>query len=100
MGDYRITIEAMGGHGCQREKGDGEFVVGCERHNCPDCMARELVRRLKRASENVKTARIEHWPADLGYDPAGSVTDDLLSGRRTGAFPERERYLAQASPSA
>jgi hypothetical protein len=87
----------MGGHGCQREKGDSESVVGCERSNCPDCMARELVRRLKRANETVKVARIEHWPADLGYSPEGTITDDLMTGIRTGTFPERDRYLGRTT---
>src|SRR5579859_2363602 len=81
MGDYRIVIEAMGGHGCQREKGDGEAVVGCDRPHCPDCMARELVRRLKRSGEQVKKAELIHWPADMpGYSKEGEVRDDLLSG--------------------
>lgn len=97
MGDFRIVIEALGGHGCQREKGDGETVIGCERTGCPDCMARELVRRLKRSGTTVKVAEIKHWPADMpGYTTERQVTDDLLTGVRTGAFPERERYVAQA----
>jgi len=100
MGDFRITIEALGGHGCQREKGDGETVIGCERTGCPDCMARELVRRLKRSGTTVKVAEIKHWPADMpGYTAERQVTDDLLTGVRTGAFPERERFVAETPPS-
>jgi hypothetical protein len=88
MGDYRIVIEALGGHGCQRDKRDGDAVVGCEQRNCPDCKARELVRQMKRMGEQVKVARIEHWPGDMpGYDPKNTVTDDLLSGIRRGNFP-------------
>lgn len=94
MGDFRVTIEAVGGHGCERDKGTDETVIGCERPGCPDCMAREFVRRLKRSGAQVKKATIDHWPADLGYDPAGEVHDDLLTGVRTGAFPERPQYLA------
>jgi hypothetical protein len=95
MGDFRVTVEALGGHGCQREKGDGETVIGCERPGCPDCMAREFVRRLKRSGATVKLAKIQHWPADLpGYTADGEVDDDLLTGVRSGAFPERDRYLA------
>ena len=87
MGDYRVVIEAMGGHGCQREKGDGDTILGCERHGCPDCMTRELVRRLKRAGERVNKAEITHWPADLpGYSLTSEVRDDLLTGKRTGSF--------------
>lgn len=87
MGDYRIVIEGLGGHGCERDKGDGEHVVGCERSNCPDCMSRELVRRLKRSGEQVKKAVFTHWPADLpGYSVENQVSDDLLTGKRTGSF--------------
>jgi len=92
MGDFRVTVEALGGHGCERDKGDGEAVIGCERTGCPDCMAREFVRRLMRSGATVKLAQIEHWPASLGYDPAGEVRDDLLTGVRTGAFPEQSQY--------
>jgi hypothetical protein len=98
MGDFRVTVEALGGHGCQREQGDGETVIGCERSGCPDCMAREFVRRLKRSGATVKLAKIQHWPADLpGYAPEGEVRDDMLTGVRTGAFPERDRYRAEAA---
>ena len=97
MGDFRVTVEAVGGHGCEREKGTDETVIGCERQGCPDCMAREFVRRLKRSGAMVKKAEIRHWPADMpGYTTDGEVHDDLLTGIRTGAFPERERYLSVA----
>lgn len=93
MGDFRVVVEALGGHGCQREKGTGETVIGCDKPGCPDCMAREFVRRLKRSGATVKRAEIQHWPADLpGYTVEGQVHDDLLTGERTGAFPERDRY--------
>lgn len=95
MGDFRIVIEAMGGHGCQREKATGEHVIGCEQHGCPDCMVRELVRRMKRAGVTLHCAEIVHWPADMegrGYSTEGEVRDNLLTGVRTGKFPEYERY--------
>lgn len=94
MGDFRITIEALGGHGCQREIKDGGHVVGCERRDCPDCMARELVRRMKRAGMTLHKAEIVHWPHDFvpphGGTPTYSleqeVRDDLLTGQRHGSF--------------
>lgn len=89
MGTFRVNVEAVGGHGCQREKGDGETVVGCERPGCPDCITREFVRRLKRSGALVSKAQIVHWP-----DQVGQVHDDLLTGERSGTFPEREQYLA------
>jgi hypothetical protein len=96
MGDFRVIVEAVSGHGCQREKGTGETVLGCERPGCPDCLAREFLRRLKRSGATVKLAQIVHWPADLpGYTAEREVRDDMLTGVRTGEFPERARYLAQ-----
>jgi hypothetical protein len=94
MGMFRLTVEAVGGHGCQREKGDGEHAVGCERPGCPDCIAREFVRRLKRSGAMVSTATLVHWPND-----PGEVRDDLLTGLRQGSFPEREQYRARETAS-
>ena len=81
MGQFRVTVDAVGGHGCQREKGDGEFVIGCERPGCPDCIAREFVRRLRRSGATVNVATLEHWPGT-----ESQVTDDLLTGIRSGSF--------------
>ena len=87
MGDFRILVEAVGGHGCQRDKKSGEVVMGCEQHGCPDCIAREFVRRLKRGGSMLKKAELTHWPADLpGYTKESEVRDDLLTGIRTGSF--------------
>lgn len=80
MGQYRVTVIAVGNHGCQRDKKDGEMVIGCERPNCSDCIAREYVRRLKRSGDNVEVATIEHWPSQPG------PVDDLLTGKRSGSF--------------
>lgn len=93
MGHYRVTVVGLGGHGCQRERGDKEAVLGCNRPNCPDCITREYVRRLMRTGEQVQVAQIEHWPADLGYSAGQQVVDDLVSGVRTGSFPERDAEL-------
>jgi len=92
MGEFRVSVEAVGGHGCQRELGDGEHVVGCERPNCPDCIAREFVRRLKRSGASVTRAELTHWP----HEPA-CVIDNLLTGQRRGSFPERDAYLARTA---
>ena len=82
MGNFNVHIEAVGAHGCQRERGDGEYVVGCERSGGPDCIIREAVRRLKRANVAVSKAEIRHWP-----ETKDEVADDLLSGVRKGSFP-------------
>jgi hypothetical protein len=83
MGEFSVLLTAVGGHGCQRDKVDGEFVVGCERTGCPDCIVREAVRRLKRANVEVRQAEIRHWPNTLT-----EVRDNLLTGIRKGAFPK------------
>lgn len=95
MGDFRLVIEALGSHGCQRDKATGDHVVGCEQHGCPDCMARELVRRMKRSGVQLHRAEIVHWPSDMdgkGYLKDNEVRDDLITGMRSGKFPEYERY--------
>jgi hypothetical protein len=87
MGQFRVVIDAVGGHGCMREVKDGENVIGCERVGCPDCQVRELVRRMKRAGTQISVARIEHWPEQQEVPaPTGKIVDDLLTGRRAGSF--------------
>lgn len=101
MGNFRVVVEAVGGHGCQRERGDGETVTGCGLQHCPDCAAREFVLRLTEMAVTVDKAEIVHWPADMpGYSADSEVRDDLLTGRRTGEFSERARYLADAGNAA
>lgn len=91
MGTFRIEIQGVGGHGCQREKKDGERTQGCGQPNCPDCLARALVTRLQTVGVSFalhsedpnqnQYARLTHWP---GQECA--VVDDLLSGVRHGSF--------------
>lgn len=81
MGQFRVTVTAVGGHGCMREIGDGGTVIGCDRSGCPDCIAREYVRRLKRSGATIEVASLEHWPGT-----ESQVTDDLLTGVRSGSF--------------
>ena len=82
MGNYRIEIEAVGGHGCQREIGDGGVVTGCGQVTfCPDCKARDFLKRLQSGGGSVQKATLTHWP---GTD--SQVQDDLLTGKRSGSF--------------
>ncbi len=81
MGQFRVEVVAVGGHGCQREKGDGEKVGHCGQTNCPDCMARDFVQKLKDSGCSVESARLIHWP---GLE--GQVMDDLKEGVRSGSF--------------
>ncbi len=89
MGDFRIVVEAVGGHGCGREAKDGEKVTRCGRRGCPDCEAVRFVDELKR-SNSVHSARIEHWPvpgaAGCGRTEQPGPVDDLLAGTRAGSF--------------
>src|SRR5438477_9164358 len=84
MGHFRIEINGVGGHGCSREYGNGEFVQGCGQPTCLDCMAREFVRKLKAAgvfSNLPASATFTHWPGT-----AEAVKDNLLTGIRTGQW--------------
>lgn len=88
MGQFRVTVDAVGGHGCMRELGGGATVIGCERVGCVDCITREYVRRLKRSGASVAIATLEHWPKDQLVEgfATGLVVDDLLTGKRSGSF--------------
>lgn len=92
MGTFRIEVQAVGGHGCQREVKDGEVVQGCGHERCPDCIARKFVNELKAAgvyfgvstsADRAPTeyAKLTHWPGQ-----SGEVRDDLLTGVRSGSF--------------
>lgn len=81
MGQYRATITAVGGHGCRRDVKDGEDTQGCGSPACPDCIIRKCVQSLKLQGSSVEAATLEHWPGT-----PEQVTDDLLTGKRTGSF--------------
>lgn len=82
MGLYRIEIEAVGGHGCQRGIGNGATNYGCQSFGCPDCEARRFVNILRHLLGNAVTkAVLTHWPGT-----PESVEDDLLANKRKGSF--------------
>lgn len=62
MGDFRVTVDAVGGHGCQREIKDGGTVGGCGGSSCPDCITAEYIAKMARSGCNVKSATLVHWP--------------------------------------
>ena len=83
MGNFRIEIEAVGGHGCQREIKDGGEVYGCKAMGCPDCEARRFLKQFLAATgitAPVK-ATFTHWPGQ-----PSEVVDDLHTGIRKGSF--------------
>lgn len=81
MGQFKIEVTAVGGHGCQRDKKDGDEVDVCGNPNCPDCTAREFVALLKLKGNNVEAATLTHWPGQTSQ-----VVDDLLTKKRSGSF--------------
>lgn len=72
MGDFRVTVEAVGGHGCQRDVREGGVVVGCGGATCPDCITSKYVAQMIAAGVHVKGAKIQHWP-----DTTGEVIDSF-----------------------
>jgi hypothetical protein len=87
MGNFRITINAVGGHGVDRGKKNGEIVdFKAEdstdgKYQSPDSIAKDFVERLKASGSMVDDATIAHWP---GQDC--EVQDNLLTGERKGNF--------------
>lgn len=82
MGNYRIEIDAVGGHGCNRDVKSGDKTYGCGSWHCPDCIARFFVSILRTLLGNtVNKATLTHWPGEQG-----EVKDDLLTGERKGSF--------------
>lgn len=81
MGQFRIVIDASGGHGCDRKAKAGEQTYNrCARFDCPDCMAYELVQRFRqRGLMNGPTAsaRLIHWPGE-----EKETVDNLMTNRR------------------
>ncbi len=73
MGTFRVELEAVGGHGCQRDRKDGETVYGCGSMTCPDCITAEYVAKLQRSGANVSAAALIHWPGQ-----SSQVTDEFV----------------------
>ena len=80
MGSSRLEAQWVGGHGCEREKKDGEKVFGCKRLDCPDCRVREFVEDMNRRF-TPEGAILRHWPGQ-----PGEVQDDLNTKIRKGSF--------------
>lgn len=104
MGDFRIKIEAVGGHGCGREAAPGETIVRCGLPSCPDCQAVKFVEQLKATgAANVASATLEHWPvpgaAGTTRTENPGPIDDLLTGVRSGTFNVGPGQPYHAAPS-
>ncbi len=81
MGDFRIEVNATGGHGCQRNLLSGSTVEDCGIPGCPDCIARRFVATLRASGASVKDALLIHWP-----NGTPTIVDNLMTKTRTGSF--------------
>lgn len=82
MGNFRIEIEAVGGHGDRRDVHDGETL---DPENYPehslDRIAFDTVEALKAKGASLVSARLVHWPGQ-----PSQVVDDILARTRHGSF--------------
>lgn len=92
MGDFRIVINAVGGHGQDRSKKDGEVVnFSVDGATSPEAIAEKFVKELQASGCSVESAKVIHWPLDNygGPEKNGRTTeivDDLITGVRSGTF--------------
>lgn len=84
MGNFKIEIEAVGGHGVCRETKQGEIIPYDIAHpNEPDVIAKRFVEEFGK-SNSIVSAKLVHWP------DTSPIVDDLRTGRREhGDFGER-----------
>lgn len=82
MGEFRIEINAVGGHGDGRGVGDGEELrpEDYPEHSL-DALAFEVVEKLQAKGAQINSATLTHWPGQ-----PSEVTDDLLARKRSGSF--------------
>jgi hypothetical protein len=91
MGDFRIVIDAVGGHGQDRDKKDGEVVDFSNGGNdrTPESVAQRLVNAMQANGVQITSAKVIHWPAD-NYpeqrEAGKEIVDCLLTGVRKGSF--------------
>lgn len=84
MGNFRIVIDAVGGHGCDRRATEGEALAYGPDCTCPDCTAYRFVQELRAKGwfNSGGGASLTHWPGE-----SDEVVDDLLHGvRAQGRF--------------
>lgn len=82
MGDFRVTIKAVGGHGQDRSTGNGEVVdFEADNVNSPEAILKRAVAELQATGNSVTEATVHHWPGT-----SSEVVDNLLTGRRIGQF--------------
>jgi len=92
MGNYRIVVNAIGGHGCQREVKDGGKVMGCKFQTCPDCITQEYVAKLA-ACQNVVSAELIHWPGETSEVRDEFVLPKVSVGTYVGSTGVTQSYV-------
>lgn len=76
MGNFKIEIEAVGGHGADRTAKQGESLnLGESRPSNPDAFAAEFVKQLAQ-NNSVVSATLTHWPDTT------PIVDDIKNGKR------------------
>jgi hypothetical protein len=82
MGEFRIVIDAIGGHGDERGLKDGDTLdFAALPGSSLDRVAWEAVEDLKARGATVQSATLIHWPGT-----PSEVTDDVLTQTRKGSF--------------
>lgn len=86
MGNFRVTINAVGGHGQDRNNKTGKDIDftdgrGDDRSATPEEIILEAVEKLKAQGCSVSEVTVHHWPGT-----EGEVVDNLLTKTRKGNF--------------
>lgn len=79
MGNFRVVINAVGGHGQDRDKGNGESPEFGE--DTPEGIIKRCIAELQAKGNSVTEATVHHWPGQIV-----EVVDNLITGKRIGKF--------------
>jgi hypothetical protein len=61
MGQFNVTITAIGPDGCDRRSQPGDKLHGrCGKFGCPDCMSYDFVQQMRQKGFTIAEAQITH----------------------------------------
>lgn len=85
-GQFRIVIQGVGKHGCDRHSIAGEPLrTRCQRLSCIDCRTFDFVQTLRMLGFRLEEAEFTHHAGAV--DPGVVVVDDMLTNTRaSGQF--------------